>query len=93
MNIKEIEKPLCIYKFEEVRIPQYMIQFFSFVIFANGINIKDKKIELVKTWQKSRFIRDILIFFDFRIFYKKFIKHVGRIVISLIFMLQTTGNN
>ena len=49
------------------------VWFLGYVISAQGIKIKDEKIEVVKNWLEPKLIRDIQVFFGFTNFYQHFI--------------------
>lgn len=58
------------------------------MILAQGISIKEKEIEAIKYWSKSKKIRDIKIFIGFANFYCIFNKRFGKINMPLILMLK-----
>lgn len=53
--------------------------------------IEEKKIKVVKTWLKPKFIRDILVFIGFANFYQYFIKGFGKIVVPFTSILKITS--
>ena len=56
---------------------------------AQGIKIKEKKIEVVKDWPEPQLVRDIQVFLSFANFYRKFIRNFNKITASFILMLRT----
>lgn len=54
-----------------------------------GIDIVNRKIEVVRDWPKSQSVRDIQVFWGFVNFYQQFIHGFNWIVVLLTFILQT----
>lgn len=63
------------------------MRFLSFVILAQEMGIEVEKIKAIKSWPKLKSVRDILIFLGFANFYKRFIRNLDRIPVSLILIL------
>lgn len=55
---------------------------------AQGISIKEDRIEAVKTWAEPKSLRDIQIFLEFANFYQYFIQGFSKIAMPLISMLK-----
>ena len=45
------------------------VRMLGYVVSAQGVQIEDKKIEVVKNWPEPKSIRDIQVFLDFANFY------------------------
>lgn len=67
--LKQLRKYSLFAYFKKCRFHQDKVRFLGFVILAQGIRKKEKKIEAVKTWAKPKSIRDIQLFLDFANFY------------------------
>ena len=52
---------------------QDKVYFLEYVVLAQGIQMKDKKIEVVKNWLEPKSVRDIQVFPSFANFYCCFI--------------------
>ena len=57
-----------------------------------SIRIEDKKIEIVKQWPVSHFVRDIQAFSGFANFYQRFIQGFNWIAVPLTSLLKTSGS-
>ena len=49
------------------------VQFLSYIVLSQGIQIEDKKIKVVKNWLKQKLVQDIQVFIGFANFYQNFI--------------------
>ncbi len=67
------------------------VRFLGFVILAQGIKIKEEKIEVVRNWPESQSVRDIQVFLGFANFYRRFIKNFSKIAAPFTLILQTTN--
>lgn len=65
------------------------IQFLSFVISANGIRMKVKKIKAIKEQPEPKSVKYIQVFLGFANLYRKFIRNFSKIVVPLISIIQT----
>lgn len=63
---------------------QNKVQLLGIVILIQEIKRKEKKLKDVKTWLKSKFVRDIKVFIKFVNFYQSFIKSFNKIVVIKI---------
>ena len=61
----------------------------GFVIFTNGIRMKEQRIDAVKKWPESESVWDIQLFIGFANFYQRFIKDFSKILVPLTAMLKT----
>lgn len=66
------------------------IQFLSFVILTQGIQIEKERIETIKSWLEPKLVKNIQILLGFINFYRRFIKNFGKITVSPTFIFQTT---
>ena len=57
--------------------------FFDFIIGRRDIQMKQSRIDVINKWSVSEFAKDILIFFGFASFYRRFIKRFSQIVALL----------
>ena len=53
--------------------------------------MEEEKIESVKAWLHPKSIRDIQVFLEFDIYYRRIIQGFNRIAASLTMMLKTTA--
>ena len=60
-----------------------------YIIFFKDINIKIKKIDIIKNWLKPNSVYNIKIFLGFTNFYWQFIKSFNKIVSLFILILKT----
>ncbi len=68
------------------------IRFLDFVILAQGIKMKEKKIEVVRHRPKPQSVKDIQMFLGFTNFYRRFIQNFYRIIAPLTLILRTTND-
>lgn len=68
---------------------QNKVCFLKYVILAQRIKIRGKKIQVVKNSSKSKSMQDILVFLDFASFYQCFIQNFSKIAELLAFILKT----
>ena len=68
---------------------QNEVWFLSYIVFALGIQIEEKKIKAIKAWLEPQSIWDIQVFLGFANFYRKFIKNFGKMAVLLTLMLKT----
>ena len=47
--------------------------FLGYVVLAQGVQIKDKRIDVIKNWSKPKSVQDIQVFLSFANFYFRFI--------------------
>ena len=76
---------------KKYRFHQDEICFLEYVVLLKGINMKAKKIEVVKDWPKPKSVRNIQVFLGFANFYWRFIQGFSRIIALLTLMLKTAG--
>ncbi len=86
-------KPEQLWKYSIYANHEDEIQFLSFVVLAQSIKIKAKKIKAVRDWPKLQSVRDIQMFLGFANFYKKFIKNFSRITTPLTSIFRTTDES
>lgn len=68
---------------------QEKICFLRYVISSKKIQMKEKKIEVIKKLPEFKSVQDIHVFIGFANFYRQFIQVFNRIVAPLILMLKT----
>ncbi len=64
------------------------VNFLEFVIFTESISMNLSRINIVKTWFKSKMYQEIQVFLKFINFYLRFIHHYSQITESLTKLLQ-----
>ena len=57
---------------------------------TQGVQMKDEKIEAVKSWPEPKSVQDIQVFIGFANFYWRFIQKFIKIAIPLISILKTS---
>ena len=67
------------------------IWFLRYVILAQGVQIEDERIKVVKNWFEPKLIRDIQVFLNFANFYWCFTQSFSKIARPLISMLKTSS--
>ena len=78
---------------KKCRFHQDEVRFLGFVVSAQGIKMKEKRIEIVKTWPEPQSVKEIQVFLGFANFYRRFIKRFSKIAAQLTFMLKTTSDS
>ena len=58
---------------------------------AQGVQIEDERVEIVKNWPKPKSVRDIQVFLNFPNFYSCFIQGFSRIAALLTSMLRMSS--
>ena len=58
---------------------------------AQGVQMKDERIEAVKSWPEPKSVRDIQVFIGFANFYRHFIQGFSKIAAPLTSMLKTSS--
>ena len=69
---------------------QNEVCFLGYIVSAQGVQIEDKKIKMIRDRPKPRSMRDIPVFLRFANFYQCFIQGFSKIVKPLTSMLRTT---
>ena len=64
----------------------------KYVVPAQGVQMEDEKIKIVKNWPKPKSVRDILVFLGFANFYQCFIQDFSEIAGPLTSMLKTISS-
>ena len=67
--------------------------FLGYIVLAQGVKMKDKRIEAVKNWPEQTSVKDIQVFIGFANFYRRFIRGFSRIAAPLTSLLKTTGSS
>ena len=57
--------------------------FLSYIIFAQGIRMENKRIEEIRNWFEPKLVRDIQVFFAFANFYCYFVQCFNEIAVPL----------
>ena len=64
--------------------------FLGYVMSAQGVQIEDERIEAVRNWPESKWVRDIQVFLSFANFYWCFIQGFSKIAKLLTSIIRTT---
>ena len=75
---------------KKCRFHQDEVRFLGYVVSAQGVQMEDEGIEVVRNWPEPKSIRDIQVFLGFANFYQRFIQGFSKIAGSLTLMLRTT---
>ena len=73
---------------KKCRFHKDKVRFLEYVVSAQGVRIKEEKIDVVKNWPESKSVRDIQVFLGFTNFYRRFIQGFSRIAAPLTSMLR-----
>ena len=75
---------------KKCRFHQNEVCFLRYVVSAQGVQMDDKRIKVVRKWPEPKSMRDIQVFLGFANFYWRFIQGFNKIARPLISMLRTT---
>ena len=75
---------------KKCRFYQDEVRFLGYVVSAQGVQIEDERIEVVRNWPESKSVRDIKVFLGFANFYQRFIQGFSKIAGPLTSILKTT---
>ena len=64
------------------------VNFLEFVVFTKNVSMNLSRIDIIKTWFKSKTYREIQVFLKFINFYRRFIHHYSQIAESLTELLR-----
>ena len=64
--------------------------FLGYVVSAQGVQIKDERIEAERNWSEPKLVKNIWVFLGFANLYRRFISGFSKIVGPLTSMLRTT---
>ena len=87
--LEQLRKYSLFANLQKYHFHQDEMRFLEFVVFAQGINIEEERIEAVKVWLEPKSIKDIQVFLGFANFYRCFIQGFSKIAASLTSMLKT----
>ena len=76
---------------KKCRFHQDKFRFLGHVVFAQGEQIEDEKIEAVKSWPEPKSIQHIQVFIGFANFYQRFIQEFSKIATPLTSILKTSS--
>lgn len=93
MDIRTTSKNGFYVNLKKYRFHKDEVQILDFIILANGIKMKEEKIEAIKDWLESKSVRYIQVFLSFANFNKMVIKIFSRIVSLLTLIHQITSDN
>ena len=69
---------------------QNEVCFLEYVVSAQGVQMEDERIEVVRNWPEPKSVRDIQVFLGFANFYWRFIQGFSKIAGPLTLILRTT---
>lgn len=87
--LKQFQKYSLFVNLKKCCFYQNKVYFLRLVVSSQEINIKEKKIEVVKAWPKPKSLKDIQVFLRFANFYQHFISSFSKTVILLTLILKT----
>jgi len=64
------------------------VNFLKFVVFTKSVSINLSKVDIIKTWFRSKMYQEIQVFLKFINFYRHFIHHYSQIAKSLTELLK-----
>ncbi len=64
------------------------VNFLKFVIFTKNVLMNSSKVDIIKTWLRSKMYQEIQVFLRFVNFYRRFIHHYSQIAKSLTELLR-----
>jgi len=64
------------------------VNFLEFVIFTESISMNSSRVDIIKTWLRSKMYQEIQVFLRFINFYQRFIHHYSQIAESLTELLR-----
>ena len=64
------------------------VNFLEFIIFIKSVSMNSSRIDIIKTWFRSKMYQEIQVFLRFINFYQRFIHHYSQIVESLTELLK-----
>ena len=67
------------------------VRFLGYIVSAQGIQMEDERIEIVKSWPEPKSVRDIQVFIRFANFYQRFIQGFSKIAAPLTSRLKTSS--
>ena len=85
--LKELRKNSLFANLKKCCFHKNKVYFLGYVVSAQGVRIKEKRIDAVKNWLKPKSIRDIQVFLGFANFYRCFIQGFSKIATPLTSML------
>lgn len=86
----ELKKYDFFINFKKSYFYQDKVKFFNYIVFAYEVNMKDKRIQIVKDKPELNSICNIQIFIGFTNIYNQFLKGFNRILAPLTSMLKIT---
>ena len=90
--LDQLRKYLLFANLKKYCFHQDKICFLGYAMLSKKINMKVKRIEVVRKWPEPKSIWDIQVFLDFANFYQQFIQGFSKIAASFTSMLKTTGS-
>ena len=90
MIFKELRKNSLFTNLKKCQLYKDKVCFLGYVISAQGVQIENKKMEVLKIWPELKLVRDIQVFLGFANFYHYFIQGFSKLVTSLTSMLRTS---
>ena len=64
------------------------VNFLEFVVFTESVSMNLNRVDIIKTWLRSKMYWEIQVFLRFINFYRRFIHHYSQIAESLIELLR-----
>ncbi len=64
------------------------VNFLEFIVFTKNVSMNLSRVDIIKTWFRSKMYWEIQVFLRFINFYRRFIHHYSRIAESLIELLR-----